>query len=177
MTKEEKRTIAKSLAEELKNTQCFYIADASGLTVERTNQFRRLCDNEGLTYKVYKNNLIKKALEHLEDDYKSFVSKVLVNFSGILFSPESGSLPARIITEFRKAQGLQKPLLKGAVIEGETYIGDDQIEILSTLKSRKELIADIVLLLESPIKNTLSTIDAGSTLLPLLDAIAHKKEE
>lgn len=177
MTKEEKRNITDELVKKLQSTQYFYVTDASGLTVESINRFRRLCDKEGISYKVYKNTLIQKALERLEGDYESFSRAVLVNFSGIIFSPESGNLPAKVITQFRKAQGVEKPLLKGAVIEGETYLGNDQIETLSTLKSRKELIADVVLLLESPIKNIISAIDPGGTLLPLLDAIAQKKDE
>ena len=113
MTKQEKTKVIGELAEKLRENSNFYFADASGLTVAKINDFRRLCFEKGVEYGVYKNTLIRKALETLDTDYSSFDDNVLKGFTGIIFSKEKGNLPAKVIKEFRKAGGGEKPIFKG----------------------------------------------------------------
>jgi large subunit ribosomal protein L10 len=163
MTKQEKTQVIGDLAERLKDCNYFYFADASGLTVEQINKFRQLCFEKGLEYNVYKNTLIKKALDALETDYSSFDDTVLKGFTGIIFSKESGNLPARLIKEFRKSSAGEKPLLKGASIDTDLFIGNDQLDALSNLKSKFELIGDVIMLLQSPAKNVIASLQVGKT--------------
>ncbi len=162
MTREEKAKIIDGLTEKLSKTDYFYITDASGLSVAKTNNFRKLCFDKKLEYKVFKNTMIKKALENLKTDYSSFNDEVLSGFSGIIFSPESGNLPAKVIKDFRsKDKKSTKPVLKGASIDSDLFIGDDKLEMLSTLKSKVELIGDVIGLLQSPAKNVISALESG----------------
>ena len=166
MTKEEKIQVVDELLEDLNNNLNFYVTDASGLSVAQVNDFRRLCHKKGVGYKVVKNTLIKKALEKLDVDYTSFDGTVLKGFSGIMFSPESGNLPAKIIKEFRKSSGLEhKPILKGASIDTDLFIGDNQLDALSSLKSKTELIAEVIALLQSPAKNVIASLQSGENKL------------
>lgn len=165
MTKQEKTQVISELAEKLKNNNYFYFADASGLTVAEVNDFRRLCFQRGVEYNVYKNTLIKKALETLDTDYTSFNDVVLKGFTGIIFSKESGNLPAKVIQEFRKSKGSVKPIFKGASIDTGLFIGNDTLDTLSNLKSKYELIADVIMLLQSPAKNVVSSLQSGQNKL------------
>ncbi|WP_226390882.1 50S ribosomal protein L10 [Penaeicola halotolerans] len=166
MTREEKKVIIDSLTEKLKVTPYFYITDASGFSVAQVNAFRQVCYDKGVEYKVYKNTLIKKALENLETDYTAFADEALKGFSGIMFSQEVANLPAKVLKDFRKANGkLNKPTLKGASIDSALFIGDNNLDMLSTLKSREELIGDIIGLLQSPAKNVVSALQSGQHIL------------
>jgi large subunit ribosomal protein L10 len=163
MTREDKTQIIDELYDKLSKNTNFYFTDASGLTVAQINDFRRLCFEKGLKYNVYKNTLIKKALDKLETDYESFSESVLKGFTGIIFSPESGNLPAKVLKEFRKKAGkLEKPLLKGASIDTDLFIGEENLDVLSNLKSKFELIAEVIGLLQSPAKNVISGLQCGS---------------
>ena len=174
MTREEKAQVLEELSEKLANKPNFYVTDASGLTVAEINKFRRLCFDKGVEYKVYKNTLIQKALEKLDADYSDFF-KVLKGFSGIMFTDEDGAnAPAKILAEFRK--GGQKPVLKGASIEAEFYIGDENIKMLSELKSKNELIGDIIGLLQSPAKNVIGALESGKTTLAGLVKTLSERE-
>lgn len=162
MTREEKDTLIDELSEKLSNTTYFYITDTGGLTVAKVNSFRRLCFEKGIEYKVYKNTIIKKALEKLDTDYTSFNDEVLTGFTGILFSPEVGNLPAKLIKDFRKKDKANtKPILKGASIDSGLFIGDQHLDVLSELKSKNELIGDIIGILQSPAKNVISALESG----------------
>ena len=165
MTKQEKTQVINELAEKLKSYNYFYFADASGMTVAEVNDFRRLCFQRGVEYNVYKNSLIKKALETLTTDYESFNNTVLKGFTGIIFSKESGNLPAKVIKEFRKSKGSVKPIFKGASIDTGLFIGNDTLDTLSNLKSKYELIADVIMLLQSPAKNVVSSLQSGQNKL------------
>ncbi len=177
MTKEEKTQLVGELGEKLSNTDFFYITDASGMTVAEINSFRRLCFEKGLEYKVVKNTLINKALESLSTDYTEFSESVLKGFSGIIFSPEAGNAPAKLLKEFRKKNGGEKPLLKGASIDSDTFIGENQLDLLSSLKSKQELIGEIVGLLQSPAKNVVSALQSsGQTLSGLLKALEEREQ-
>lgn len=165
MTRQEKSQKIDELIEDFKNNPFFYVADASGLSVAEINNFRGICHQKGVKYQVVKNTLVKKALDKLEADYTPFDEEVLTGFTGIMFSQESGNLPARIIKEFRKKTGKEKPLLKGASIDTDLFIGENQLDALSKLKSKAELIAEVISLLQSPAKNVISSLQSGEQKL------------
>lgn len=165
MTREEKGQIIEELAGKLKSTPYFYIADSSGLTVSQINNFRRLCYNKGLEYKVYKNTLIAKALERINGDVDTFRKEVLKGTSGIIFSPESGKLPATLLKDFARQSPEKNVRLKAASIEMESYVGADQLDALLNLKTKNELIGDIIGILQSPAKNVISGLQSGKNKL------------
>ncbi len=175
MTREEKGQIIDALAEKFSQHNHFYITDASGLSVAQVNAFRRLCFNAGIEYGVYKNTLIRKALEKQDGNYEELFG-TLHGFSGVLFSKESGNTPARVIKEYRKKlQG--KPGLKAASIESALFIGEEHLDTLSELKSKNELIGEIISLLQSPAKNVLSALLSGkNTVAGLVKALEERKQ-
>jgi len=174
MTKEEKSQIIEELTEKFANNTHFYITDATGFTVAQVNNFRRLCFKNGVEYRVYKNTLIRKALEKQEGTDFSPLFDVLHGFSGVIFSKEVGNTPAKVIREFRlKLEG--KPVLKGASIDSSLYIGDENLTMLSELKSKNELIADVIALLQSPAKNVLSALlSSKNTVAGLVKALEER---
>ena len=173
MTREEKAQIIDELSEKFSQNNHFYITDASGLTVAQINAFRRLCFQAGIEYNVYKNTLIRKALEKQEGNFEELYD-TLKGFSGVLFSKETGNTPAKVIKEFRKKQE-GKPLLKAASIETSFYIGEENLTALSELKSKDELIGEIISLLQSPIKNVLSALQSSEqTVAGLVKALEER---
>ena len=178
MNREEKAQVIEELVERFNNHNFFYITDASGLSVAEVNDFRRMCFEKGVEYKVFKNTLIKKALDQVETDYSDFESNnVLKGFSGILFSTENGNLPAKVITEYRKKFKGTIPILKGASIDNELYFGDEQLATLSKLKSKNELIGEIITLLQSPAKNVISALQSGEQKLAGVVKTLSEKED
>lgn len=163
MTKQEKGQVIDELSVKLAATPYFYITDASGLSVAKTNNFRRLCFERGIEYRVIKNTLIKKALDRQESDY-SAMDAALVGFSGILFSTESGKAPARLIKDFLK-ENKDAIKLKGASVDTSVFVGHDQLDTLLTLKSKQELVGEIIGLLQSPAKNVISGLQSGGNKL------------
>ena len=165
MTREEKAQIIDGLSEKLAEVSNFYITDASGFTVEQINSFRRMCFDSGLEFKVYKNTLIKKALDKQDADYSQLDdTDVFKGYSGIIFSPEAAKTPAQIIKNFRKkglSKDTDKPSLKAASIDTELFIGEEYLNTLSELKSKEELIGEIIGLLQSPVKNVISALESG----------------
>lgn len=175
MRREEKEVIIKDLADKFSETPYFYITDANGMTVAKTNKLRRLCFERGISYQVVKNTLIRKALETQETDYSSFNETVLTGFSGIMFHPESGKAPASLIKDFLK-ENKDSIKLKGASIDGGLYIGHDQLEALSTIKSKNEVIGDIIGLLQSPAKNVIGALQGGGNKLAgILKTLSEKE--
>ncbi len=178
MTREEKINIVNELTEKLKSTDYFYIADSSAMTVAEVNQFRRECFKNGIEYVVYKNTLIKKALENLDTDYSEF-DQVLKGFSGIMFSPEVGNLPAKVLKTFREKAGKKetpRPILKGASIDTAIYVGDDQLDALSKVKSKQELLGELIGLLQSPAKNVVSALKSGGqTIAGILKTLEERE--
>jgi len=175
MTREEKGQIIDELAEKFSQHAHFYITDASGLTVEQINAFRKLCFKAGVEYRVYKNTLIRKALEKQESNYED-IFKVLHGFSGVIFSKEVGNAPAKVIQEYRKKQE-GKPGLKAASIESALFIGEEHLKTLAELKSKNELIGEIISLLQSPAKNVLSALLSGKqTVAGLVKALEERKQ-
>jgi large subunit ribosomal protein L10 len=174
MTREEKGQIIDALAVKFSQNNHFYITDASGLTVAQINAFRRLCFNAGVEYGVYKNTLIRKALEKQDGNYEELFT-TLHGFSGVLFSKEVGNAPAKVIKEYRKKQE-GKPGLKAASIESALFIGEEHLNTLVELKSKNELIGEIVSLLQSPAKNVLSALLSGKqTVAGLVKALEERK--
>jgi large subunit ribosomal protein L10 len=160
MTREEKAQIIEELSAKFAENSHFYITDASGLTVQQVNAFRRLCFNSGVEYGVYKNTLIRKALERQEGTDFSPVFNVLHGFSGVIFSKETGNTPAKVIKEYRKKLD-GKPVLKAASIDSSLFIGEENLNLLSEMKSKNELIGEIISLLQSPAKNVISALMSG----------------
>ena len=160
MTREEKAQIIEELSKKFAENTHFYITDASGLTVEQVNAFRRLCFKSGIEYGVYKNTLIRKALEKQDGVDFSPIFKVLHGFSGVLFSKEIGNMPAKVIKEYRKKLD-GKPVLKAASIDSDFFIGEENLNTLSELKSKNELIGEVISLLQSPAKNVISALQSG----------------
>lgn len=176
MTKQEKSQIIDNLVEKFNSNSFFYLADASGLSVVQIDDFREKAYKAGLEYKVVKNTLIKKALDKVEGEY-SGLDEALKGFTGIIFSPESNNAPAKLLKEFRKGGG-EKPSLKAAYIDSDIYLGDDQLNSLSSLKSKNELIGDIIALLQSPAKNVVSALQSGGNKLSgLVTALSEREEK
>ena len=157
MTREEKEKIIEGLSQKFSENAHFYVTDASGFTVEQINNFRRACFKSGIEYKVYKNTLIQKALERQEGIDYSPLFKVLAGFSGIMFSKETGNAPAKVLKEYRKKME-GKPVLKAASIKSELYIGDENLNALADLKSKNELIGEIISMLQAPARNIISAL-------------------
>lgn len=175
MNKEQKGAIIGELAEKFANNPYFYITDASGMSVATTNKLRRLCFDRGIEYKVVKNSLIEKALDQLEADYTPFTESVLKGFSGIMFHPESGKDAAKLIKDFLK-ENEDSIKLKGASIESELYIGHDQLDTLAKLKSKTELIGEVITLLQSPAKTVLGGLQSGGNKLAgILKTLSEKE--
>ncbi len=173
MRREEKDLIIEDLRQQLSGSKHFYLADTSALNAEETSQLRRKCHEKEIKLLVVKNTLLKKALEKMEGDYEP-IYPVLENATSIMFC-ETGNTPAKLIKEFRKRH--EKPVLKAAYVEDSIYVGDEQLDVLSSLKSRDELIADVLMLLQSPIKGVLSGLaSAGNNLAGALKTLSEKSE-
>ncbi|MBC6606299.1 50S ribosomal protein L10 [Hymenobacter sp. BT188] len=181
MTREEKQDLVNELSEKFQSHNAFYITDASTMSVAKINDFRRLCFNRGMEYKVYKNTLIRKALDTLGGDTTE-MDEALKGQSGILFSKESGNAPAKLLKDFYKQQNysktaVPKPALKGALIDSGVYVGVDKLEMLSTIKGKQELLGEIIGLLQSPAKNVISALSSGgSKLAGILKTLSEKEE-
>jgi len=158
MTTEEKSKYVDNLVAELKEAGVFYLADTSELTVESINALRRACFKNNIQLRVVKNTLLKKAMEQVTDKDFGDLPSVLAGPTSIMYS-ESGNGPAKVIKNFRKKQ--TRPILKGAFIEECVYIGDNQIDFLTSIKSKEELLGDIIGLLQSPAKNVISGLQSG----------------
>lgn len=172
MTKEGKSSAVEVLKEEFANTNVFYVTDSSTLTVAAVNDLRRICFKNDVTLKVAKNTLVKKALDSLDGDYEELYP-VLAGPTALMFS-EVANAPAKIIKEFRKKH--DKPVLKAAFIDSSVYIGDDQVDSLAALKSKEELIADVLGLLQAPMQNLLSALNSSSdNLAGVLKTLAERE--
>jgi len=177
MNKEKKVEVLSELSQKFADCNYFYITDTSALTAGQINKFRKLCFDKGVEYKVFKNTLIAKALEKISPEYADFNAKVLKGSSGVIFA-SAGNLPARIITEFKESTKVDKIVFKGASVDGSFFIGSDQLETLTKLKSKQELIGEIVGLLQSPAKNVVSALQSGgNTIAGLVKTLQEKGEQ
>ncbi len=161
MTKEEKNQIIDILADKLNENPNFYLTDISALNVETTNKLRRLCFNKGVSMHTVKNTLLEKAMVKTGRDY-SELFEVLKGSTAIMFH-ETGNVPAKLIKDFRKTS--PKPVLKAAYVQECSYIGDNQLDALITVKSKNELVADIILALQTPANNVVSALQSGKNKL------------
>lgn len=157
MTKEEKSRVIEDLTAQLSGSNVVYVADISGLDAETTSNLRRACFKAGIKLEVVKNTLLEKAMEGLENNYGELPSVLKGNTS--IMIAENGNAPAKVIKEFRKKA--DKPILKGAYIHEAVFIGDNQLDALVALKSKEEVIGDIIGLLQSPAKNVVSALKSG----------------
>jgi len=172
MKREDKAILIDSLAEQINNNSHFYLADISGLDALDTSDLRRACFKQDIKMQVVKNTLLKKALEKSEKD-ASDLFETLVENTSIMFT-EVGNGPAKLIKQFRKKH--KKPILKAAFVEEACYIGDEQLDYLTSIKSKDELVADIIALLQSPVKNVISSLQSGGqTLTGVLETLSNKE--
>ncbi|AXG72836.1 50S ribosomal protein L10 [Flavobacterium arcticum] len=157
MTREEKSRVIEDLTAQLAGTNVVYVADISGLDADTTSNLRRACFKANIKLEVVKNTLLAKAMESSDNNYGELPSVLKGNTS--IMIAENGNAPAKVIKEFRKKA--DKPILKGAYINEAVFIGDDQIDSLITLKSKEEVIGEIVTILQSPAKNVISALKSG----------------
>lgn len=174
MTKQEKNEVIEVLKEKFSQYNNFYVTNTESLTVEQVGKLRRVCYDKNVEMKVAKNTLIRKALEALDEKRYAGMFDSLNGVTALMFS-ENAKEPALIISEFRKgAKGLEKPQLKAAFIDGDVFAGDEQLKTLTNLKSKQDLIGEIIGLLQSPAKNVISGLNAGNKLASLVKALEDR---
>ncbi len=172
MTREEKNAIIDQLTDQINTHGHLYVTDISTMNAGDTSDLRRKCFQKEIKLIVVKNTLLKKALENAEKDY-SPLFEVLKDPSSIMLS-DTANLPAKLIKEFRKSH--EKPVLKAAFVEESVYMGDEQLDALASLKSKEELIGDVIMLLQSPVKNVLSALQSGNNILTgVLQTLSEKE--
>ena len=170
MNKDQKNEVIELLKDKFKEYNNFYVTNTESLTVAQIGKLRGICFDKKVEMKVAKNTLIKKALESLGNDKYADVYGSLNGVTALLFS-ENAKEPALIISSFRKATNVERPVLKAAFIDGDVFAGDDQLKTLIALKSKHDLIGEIIGLLQSPAKNVISGLNAGAKLAGLVQAL------
>ena len=171
MTREEKSVAINEILDVLMSNQNIYLTDISGLNALETSNLRRMCFKAGVKLSVVKNTLLEKAMESSEKDFGELKETLKGNTSVMI--AEVSNAPAKVIKNFRKKS--ERPILKGAMIEEDIYIGDEQLETLFTIKSKEELIGDIIMLLQSPAKNVISALSSsGGKLSGILQTLSNK---
>jgi len=172
MRREEKDVIIESLAQRLNETRHFYLTDISELNAEETSKLRRKCFEKEINLLVVKNTLLRKAMEKSDGDFNDLYD-VLKDSTSIMFC-ETGNVPAKLIKEFRKT--MERPVLKAAFVEESIYVGDNQLEALSKIKSKTELLGDLLALLQSPASNLVSALaSSGSKMAGALTTLSEKE--
>jgi len=172
MKSSDKKVIIDNLQEQIDSYNHFYLTDISGLNAENTSKLRRLCFNQNVKLVVVKNTLLRKALEssnkNIEEIYESLKGNTSVMFS------ENANVPAKLIKDFSKKH--KKPVLKAAYVQESVFIGANQLEALIAVKSKNELIADVVALLQSPMKTVISQLQSGGNIIHgVLDTLKERK--
>ncbi len=178
MRKEEKALIIESISAQMKETPNFYITDISGLNAENTSKLRRACFNEGIKLVVVKNTLLNYVIEHSENEEMKTLTSTLVGNTALMYT-EVANAPARLIKQFTKDNKLDKPALKGAYVQECAFIGAEKLDELASIKSKEELIGDIITLLQSPARNVISALQAagGQTIAGLVKTLSEKEEK
>lgn len=172
MTREEKAQAIENLTVQLGDSTNIYLTDVSGLDAAKTSNLRRACYKAGIELTVVKNTLLAKAMEASDKNFGD-LTDVLKGNTAMMFS-EVGNAPAKVIKDFRKKS--DRPILKGAYIEEAIYLGDDQVEALVNIKSKEELIGEIITLLQSPAKNVVSALQSGGgTLAGIIKTLSEKE--
>ena len=173
MRKEDKKVIIDSILAELQACPNFYLTDISDLNAEKTSQLRRQCFNSGIKMLVVKNTLLHKAMQQMGKDYDDLYN--VLNGQTAVMLCETGNAPAKLIKNFRQKN--DRPILKGAFIEECCYLGDNMVEALCNIKSKNDLIADVIALLQSPMKNIISGLQSGGHKLSgILETLSEKAE-
>ncbi|MBD5288655.1 MAG: 50S ribosomal protein L10 [Muribaculaceae bacterium] len=173
MKKEDKAIIIANIGDQLKNYSCVYLTQTSGLNAEKTSALRRACFGEDIKMLCVKNTLLKQAFEASETDYSGLYD--LLHGETTLLLSNVGNAPAKLIKKFRDKNDTL-PMLKGAYVEETVYVGEDQLDILSNIKSKNELIADVIGLLQSPAKNVISALQSGANILHgVLETLSNKE--
>jgi large subunit ribosomal protein L10 len=176
MNKEQKTAAIADLTDKVSQYDNFYLTDASAMTVEDINKLRRVCFENGIRFEVVKNTLLRKAFEAHGTKYEGLFN-LLHGETSVMFS-ESSNQPAKVIKKFRKENDKEKPLLKGAYVGADVFIGDTSLDTLISLKSKEELIGELIGLLQSPAKNVISALMSGEQKLAgIVKSLGDKKEE
>ena len=172
MRREEKEVIIEDLAKRLNETKHFYLTDISELNADQTSNLRRKCFEKEISLLVVKNTLLRKAMEKSEGDFDDLYD-TLKDSTSIMFC-ETGNTPAKLIKEMRKT--MERPLIKAAFVEESIYIGDNQLDVLSNIKSKDELLGDLLMLLQSPATNLVSALaSSGSKMAGALKTLSEKE--
>ncbi|MBE6310016.1 MAG: 50S ribosomal protein L10 [Bacteroidales bacterium] len=173
MRKEDKYTVVENIANILKEYSCVYLAETAGLNAEKTSELRRACSSADVKLVVVKNTLLKKAMDQSDVDY-SGLYPAMKGATSMLLS-NTGNAPAKLLKSFIKKDD-KLPVLKAAFVEETVYMGADQLDFLASLKSKNELIADVVALLQSPAKNVISALQSGGNKLHgILETLSNKE--
>ena len=171
MTREEKSQVIKDLTGKLADNSIIYLADISSLNATDTSNLRRACFKANVNLAVVKNTLLAKAMEKSDKDFGDLPETLKGNTS--MMVSEIGNAPAKVIKEFRKKS--KKPILKGAYVEASIYVGDDQLDALVNIKSKEELIGEVITILQSPAKNVISALQSGGgKLAGILKTLSEK---
>ncbi len=172
MKRSEKIEIIDNLTEQINSYNHFYLADIADLNAEDSSSLRRLCFTKDVKLVVVKNTLLRKALENSEKNTEELYDSLKGNTS-VMFS-EIGNVPAKLIKEFSKKR--KKPVLKAAYVEESVYVGENQLEVLSTLKSKDELLGDLIGLLQSPMKTVIGQLQSGGNKIHgILQTLSEKE--
>jgi large subunit ribosomal protein L10 len=172
MRREEKNAIIDSLAEKFREYSHFYLTDTAQLNAEDTSALRRKCFDNDIKLIVVKNTLLKRALEQSGVNFEELFP-VLKGTTSIMFA-NAGNSPAKLIKEFRKQH--DKPVLKAAYVQESIYVGENMLDMLVSIKTKEELIGDVILLLQSPAKNVISALQSGGNKLHGVLETLSKKE-
>jgi len=175
MNKEQKNEVIEVLKDKFSQYTNFYVTNTESLTVEQVSKLRRICFSKKVEMKVAKNTLIKKALESIDNQKYAGVYESLNGVTALLFS-DSPKDPALIISTFRKEANAEKPVLKAAFIDGDVFVGDNQLSTLKDLKTKQDLIGEIIGLLQSPAKNVISALNAGNKLAGIIKALESRAQ-
>lgn len=175
MKRSEKQAIIDNLIQEINSYNHFYLTDIAELDAEKTSSLRRICFQKEVKLIVVKNTLLKRALEGSEKNTEELFDALKGN-TALMFC-NTGNVPAKLIQEFRKKNAkLEKPVLKAAYVEESVYIGENNLEMLSSIKSKEELIGDVISLLQSPAKNVISALQSGGqTITGILKTLSEKE--
>ena len=174
MKKEDKGLVIEKIVDTLKEYSGFYLVETTGLDAEKTSELRRACFNAGVKLLVVKNKLLHKALESMEGDYSELYGAL--HGSTSLMCTNVGNAPAKLLKDFVK-KGDTLPALKAAYVEETVYMGADQLDALASIKSKHELLADVIALLQSPAKNVVSALTSGgSKLHGILETLSQKED-
>jgi large subunit ribosomal protein L10 len=175
MNKEQKNEVIDVLKDKFSQYNNFYVTNTESLTVDQITKLRRICFSKKVEMKVAKNTLIKKALASIDNERYAGVYESLNGVTALLFS-DSPKDPALIISTFRKDSNGEKPVLKAAFIDGDVFVGDNQLTTLRNLKTKQDLIGEVIGLLQSPAKNVMSALNAGNKLASLIKALETRAQ-